>query len=281
VHYHEAGDGTPLLLLHGSGPGVTAWANFGDNLRHFALHFRCIAPDLPGYGESDPVDGHPVTAAVAAVVNLLEALGVSRAHVIGNSFGAMIGARLAAEHPARVGRFIAIGGIGYNLLTAFPGEGLTRLVDFIEEPTREHLAKWMRSMVFNPVLITDALVDARLAKALEPVTMATSRKLYTRQVLDAISSQRASAAGVAELSQLAQIRAPTLLAWGRDDRVNPIDGALLPMRLIPRCELHVFPDCGHWAMVERKAEFEGVSLEFLQRPEPPGATSSSQPAVRS
>jgi pimeloyl-ACP methyl ester carboxylesterase len=66
---------------------------------------------------------------------------------------------------------------------------------------------------------------------------------------------------------LGRIQAPTLLCWGRDDRVAPLDGAIAPLRLIPRCELHVFPDCGHWAMLERKAAFESVVLSFLLREE--------------
>ena len=67
------------------------------------------------------------------------------------------------------------------------------------------------------------------------------------------------------LAMLGRIQAPTLLTWGRDDRVTPLDGAIAPLRLIPRCELHVFPDCGHWAMIERKDEFESVVLSFLLR----------------
>ena len=67
------------------------------------------------------------------------------------------------------------------------------------------------------------------------------------------------------LGMLRRIQAPTLLTWGRDDRVTPLDGAIAPLRLIPRCELHVFPDCGHWAMIERKAEWESVVLSFLRR----------------
>jgi 2-hydroxy-6-oxonona-2,4-dienedioate hydrolase len=265
MRYHEAGEGAPLLMLHGSGPGVTAWANFGGNLDAFAPHFRCLAPDLPGYGDSDPVEGHPVGAAVEAVVRFLDALGVARAHVIGNSYGAMLAARLAAEHPERVDRFVAIGGIGHNLLAAFPGEGLTRLVDFVEQPTRAKLVLWLQSMVYDPALVTEELIEQRLSQALDPATMETSKKLYTRQALAGIAAMRRSSAGVGDLAHLAQIQAPTLLAWGRDDRVNPLDGALIPMRIIPRCELHVFPDCGHWAMIERRAEFQSVTLEFLRR----------------
>jgi len=97
------------------------------------------------------------------------------------------------------------------------------------------------------------------------VVMATSKTMYTRAGIGAIGDRMRGPDGVSDLSHLPKIKAPTLITWGRDDRVNPLDGALLPMRVIPNCELHVFPNCGHWAMIERKAEFEQVVLGFLRR----------------
>ncbi|MBS0377974.1 MAG: alpha/beta fold hydrolase [Proteobacteria bacterium] len=265
IHYHEAGAGAPLLLLHGSGPGVNGWLNFGGNLPTFAARFRCLVPDLPGYGRSDPVTGLPIPAAVAAVLRFCDLLTLPRVHIIGNSYGAIIGARFAAQCPDRVDRLIAIGGIGFNIFSTFPGEGLSRLVDFIEDPTRANIAAWLRSMVFDPGLVTDGLIDERFAAAMEPVTMATSRRIYTREALGGIAAMRRGPNATEDFAYLPKILAPTLLAVGRDDRVNPLDCALLPMRLIPRCELHVFPNCGHWAMIERREEFQSVALEFLSR----------------
>ena len=265
MHYHEAGEGPVLILLHGSGPGVNGWANFGGNLDWFAPHFRCLVPDLPGYGRSDPVEGHPIPAAIEAVLRFMDALGIEKAHLIGNSYGGILGAQLAARAPERVDRLIAIGGIGVNIFSSFPGEGLTRLVDFIEDPTRERITAWLKSMVYDPAIVTEELIDQRFNQAIEPVTMATSRQLYTRQALAGIAAMQRGPDAVQGFAYLPKIQAPTLLAWGRDDRVNPLDGALIPMRLIPNCELHVFPKCGHWAMIERRVEFQNVALEFLTR----------------
>src|SRR6185437_17126623 len=91
LHYNEAGEGPPLLFLHGSGPGVSGWTNFGDNLPAFTPHFRCLVLDLPGYGRSDPAAGHPITAGVDAVRNFLDALDIARADLLGNSYGAIVG----------------------------------------------------------------------------------------------------------------------------------------------------------------------------------------------
>jgi len=265
LHYHEAGSGEPLLLLHGSGPGVTGWANFGNNLPVFAPHFRTLILDMPGYGKSAPVEGMPIPAAVDSVVRFMDGLGIESAHIVGNSYGGIVGAQFAAAHPDRIRRFVTIGGIGVGLLSTFPAEGLTRLVDFVEEPTKERLVAWLHSMVFDKAILTDELLEMRWKSATDPVTIETSKKMYTRQALDAIAAFGRGPDAVQGFAYLPKITAPTLIAWGRDDRVNPLDGALVPMRLIPNAELHVFPNCGHWAMIERKAEFENVALAFLTR----------------
>src|SRR6478609_4499990 len=86
LRYHEAGDGPPLLLLHGSGPGVTGWRNYRGILGDFAEHFRCLVLEFPGFGVSDPGDGHPMVMAGASVGTFLDALGIDEpVHMIGNS----------------------------------------------------------------------------------------------------------------------------------------------------------------------------------------------------
>ena len=267
LHYHEAGDGAgvPLLLLHGSGPGVSGWSNFGANLPVFAEQFRTLVLDLPGYGKSAPVAGHPVLGGVEGVLRFLDGLGIERAHVVGNSYGAIVATKFAAEYSDRIGRFVTIGGFANTLFSPFPAEGILRLVEFVEDPTREKLVTWMQSMVFDPGVLTEELIEMRYKTALDPVVMATSKAMYTRAGIEGIAKANRGPQAIEGFAHLTRIQAPTLVTWGRDDRVNPLDGALLPMRFIPNCELHVFPNCGHWAMIERKAEFESVALAFLTR----------------
>ena len=265
IAYHEAGDGMALLMLHGSGPGVTAWANFSGNLPVFAQHFRCIAPDLPGYGNSSSIVGDPFQGTIDAVLALMDALGVERASMIGNSFGGLIAARLAAAHPDRVERLVTIGGVGVPVFNPFPYEGVERLAEFVENPTREQMIVWLRSMVYDKALLTDELIDKRFKAATQPAALETNRKIYSRAGLAAIAHGMAGPEAVQSFAYLPKIQAPTFLAWGRDDRVTPLDGALVPLRLIPNAELHVFPKCGHWAMIEQKTAFESAVLAFLQR----------------
>jgi pimeloyl-ACP methyl ester carboxylesterase len=264
LHYHEAGDGPPLLLLHGSGPGVTAWSNFRGNIPAFAAGHRTLALDFPGFGVSAPCDGSPLAAAAPAVVAFLDALGLDRVAVVGNSMGGNVATQVAAAHPERVSRIVTIGGVGTNLFAPSPSEGVKLLVQFVEDPTRERLVAWMESMVFDPAILTEEFVELRWQTARRPEALADVKRMFNSKVLSAM--RRAPLAAPDQVATLAKVKAPTLVAWGRDDRVTPLDAMLVPMRVIRNCELHVFADCGHWAMIERKAEFERVALEFLTRP---------------
>lgn len=263
LHYHVAGEGPPLLLLHGSGPGVSGWANFAGNLEVFARHFTTYILDFPGFGKSYALDGNPMPAALPATLDFLDALGLASVPVVGNSMGGNVAANLAALHPARVSRLVTVGGIGLPIFSPSPPEGMKLLVAFVEDPTRERLVTWMESMVYDQSLLTEEFVEQRWQTASAPAALDDVRRLFNTQSLAAMGNRAATAA--AQVDLLTRIEAPTLLTWGRDDRVTPLDSGLLPMRLIKRCELHVFPDCGHWAMIERKAEFESVVLSFLLR----------------
>jgi 2-hydroxy-6-oxonona-2,4-dienedioate hydrolase len=267
LRYHEAGDGPPLLMLHGSGPGVTGWRNFGDNLVAFAPDFRCLVLEFPGFGVSDQTDQHPMAAALPAVGDLLDALDLDRVDLIGNSMGGIVGTRFAIAQPDRVRRLVTVGGMGRNIFSPAPGEGIKLLVEFTEDPTRERLVQWLESMVFDPALVTEELIEQRWAQATDPETLASARRMYGRGVLEAAAKAAAASDEPPYWAMLHKIRARTLLTWGRDDRVSPVDMALLPMRTIPDVELHVFPHCGHWAMIEQKSAWESTVLAFLLRGE--------------
>ena len=267
LRYHEAGDGPPLVMLHGSGPGVTGWRNFGANLATFAPHFRCLVLELPGFGVSDPTDQHPMVGAPGSVLRFLDALGLERVDIIGNSMGGIVGAQVAVEQPDRVRRLVTVGGLGRNLLSPGPGEGLNLLMDFTDDPSRDRLVAWLHSMVHDRSIVTEQMIEERWAQATEPETLASARKMYSRAAFTAGMAMAAKSDRAPSWALLHRIRAKTLITWGRDDRVSPLDMALLPMRTIPDAELHVFPDCGHWAMIEQKTAWESVVLAFLVRPD--------------
>ncbi|MFC9471652.1 alpha/beta fold hydrolase [Nocardia sp. NPDC055002] len=265
LRYHEAGEGPPLLLLHGSGPGVTGWRNFRGNLAVFAQRFRCLVLEFPGFGVSDDFGGHPMVTALDAVVRFVDALGLDSVDIIGNSMGGGVALNYAIAHPERVGKLVTIGGIGRNLFSPGPGEGIKLLQEFTEEPTRERLIQWLHSMVYDPAMVTEELIEERWTQATDPATLDSARRMYSKAAFAMMVRAMEASDAPPPWAMLHKVAAPTLITWGRDDRVSPLDMALIPMRTIPRAELHVFPHCGHWAMIERKDEFESAVLAFLTR----------------
>jgi len=263
LRYHEAGDGPPLLLLHGSGPGVTGWRNYRGNLGFFAQHFRCLVLEFPGFGVSDDFGGHPMLDAQRAAVVFADALGLDRVDIIGNSMGGGVGINFAINHPDRVRHLVTIGGIGTNIFSPGPSEGIRLLQEFTEDPTRARLVDWLNSMVYDPALVTDELIEERWALATDPETLESARRMYGKAAFAAMMEMMRNADFPLPWSIMHKVKAPTLLTWGRDDRVSPLDMALVPMRTIPNAELHVFPNCGHWVMIEAKSAFERTVLSFL------------------
>ncbi|MFI6173759.1 alpha/beta fold hydrolase [Nocardia sp. NPDC051052] len=265
LRYHDVGSGPPLLLLHGSGPGVTGWRNFHGNLPALAEHFRCLVLEFPGFGVSDATDEHPMMAARPAVTRFLDGLGLGQVDIVGNSMGGFVGTDFAIAEPQRVHRLVTIGGMGRNLFSPAPGEGINLLVEFTENPNRERLVQWLNSMVYDRGLITDELIEQRWALATDRDTLAAARRMYSRAALDAMAVAQVAADSPPQWAMLHKVRAKTLITWGRDDRVSPMDMAIVPMRTIPDVELHVFPNCGHWVMIEQKEAWESAVLAFLTR----------------
>ncbi|MGW7544271.1 alpha/beta fold hydrolase [Streptomyces sp. NPDC054770] len=261
---HEAGEGEPLFLLHGSGPGVSAWSNFRYNLPVFAEHFRTIATDLPGFGGSDLpelTEVYPVAAA-RRIAGLMDELGIESAVFVGNSMGGAVAAELAALYPERVRRLALMGsgGLSVGLFGAEPSEGFVRLFEFLDEPTRERMIAWVRTMVSDHSRITDELIDERMHNALEEGVIDRTRKIIGSMFHPSLRQKYTPL-----WTKAASFTTPTLLLWGRDDRMLPYDQAHFATRWLPEVELHTFARCGHWVQVERKTEFERVVLEFLTR----------------
>lgn len=265
LRYYDAGQGPTLLFLHGSGPGVTGWRNFRGILPTFAKHFRCLILEFPGFGVSDDFGGHPMITAQGAVSPFLDELGVDRVDIIGNSMGGGVAINFAINNPTRVGRLVTIGGIGTNIFSPGPSEGIRLLQEFTEDPTRQRLIDWLKSMVYDQFLVTDALIEERWQLATDPETLSAARRMYGKAAFAQMMAAMKAADMPMPWAQMHKVQVPTLLTWGRDDRVSPLDMALIPMRTIPNAELHVFPNCGHWAMIEAKDAFESAVLAFLSR----------------
>ena len=273
LHYHDTGPAAsaaaaaPVVLLHGGGPGATAWSNFGRNAVVLASSFRVIAPDQPGFGRSDKPTEHPqyFTYSSGALAGLLDSIGVDRVHLVGNSLGGGTAVRFALRYPDRVGRLVlmAPGGLGLNVFAPDPTEGVKRLGAFGAPPgpTREKLAEFLRTLVYDRRLVTDELVEERFAAASTPESLAATAAMGA-------SFMGADYEDGMLWREAHRLRHPTLLVWGREDRVNPLDGALVALKLLRNAQLHVFGGCGHWAQLEKFEEFNRLAADFLARDEP-------------
>jgi pimeloyl-ACP methyl ester carboxylesterase len=237
---HDIGAGDPVLLLHGSGPGVSGWENWQRTIPALADTFRLIVPDLAGFGATHPPAGYAYSVKHWAdqVVALLDALKIRRASVVGNSMGGRIAQRLAVVSPDRVARLVLIGAASPR---PFQSAALATTRNY--KPSRE----WMRDMlkaclVCDPAVITDDLVEARFAMSTAPGMQEQFDAMFSGGgvVTDTIVS----------FDSLANVQHQTLIVHGREDRVVPADHGWDLVRTIPNAELHVLPKCGHWTQME-------------------------------
>jgi len=256
------GDAATVVLLHGGGPGASSWSNFGRNLPVFAKRFRALMMDLPGYGRTAarPATGHFFTIAADTLARLLDSLAIEKVHLIGNSLGGGASLRFALNYPDRAGRLVLMGpgGLTVNVLAPDPTEGVRRLMEFGAPPgpSRAKMEAFLRIMVHDHRLITDELIDERFAVASQPEALAgmiaMGSSFFGEHAEDGMLWREAH-----------RVPHEVLLVWGREDRVNPLDGALLALKQLKRAQLHVFGSCGHWVQLEKFDEFNELCLRFL------------------
>ena len=165
-HYNEAGTGTPLLLIHGGGPGASGWSNYRRNVDALAQNFRVLVIDLPGFGKSSRTIPHDklFTYLSGAVRDFFDALGIDKAHMVGNSLGGGTTLKFALDYPDRVDKFVLMGpGGSVPTFTPMPTEGIARLLGYYEGdgPSREKLRAFIDVMVYDKSEMTEELLEER------------------------------------------------------------------------------------------------------------------------
>lgn len=257
LHYHEAGQGPALLMIHGGGPGAGAWSNYRRNIDALSQKFRVIMPDLPCFADSDKprIDTSLFKFMADAMRNFLDALDIDKAHIVGNSLGGATAIRLVLDTPERANHLVLMGTAGgLQLFSPAPSEGAKHLFTYYDEigPTPEKLDRFLDCMVYDRSLLTDDLIQERLSASLQPglkeswpfspKTMPPIEPLWKE--FDRVSNK-------------------TLIVWGRDDRTVPMDNAWLMLNQMPDVRLHIFSRTGHWVQWERAEEFNRLVLGFL------------------
>ena len=260
----ERGTGDALLLLHGGGPGATGMSNYARNVDALAQRFRVVVPDLPGYGHSSKhVDrADPFGDLAAAMRGLLDALGIERAHVVGNSYGGAAALRLALDRPDRVARMVLMGPGGIGTTRVLPTAGLKRLLAYYsgEGPTRAKLERFIRDdLVYDGTLVPDELIEQRYQASIDPDVVANPplrrpTGLRTLVRMDLTRDKR-----------LSRLATPTLVLWGEQDRVNRPSGARMLAERLPYCDLYLVASTGHWVQWERPDLFNALTIAFLSQ----------------
>lgn len=261
LHYHEAGEGPVLIALHGSGPGASAWSNFKQNLPDFAEHHRTLLIDQPGFGLSDKPDYHEATQIyfARAVRDLMDSLGIERAHFLGNSMGASVTLRFALDYPDRADKLVLMaGGVVVPLFGPDPSEGVGILREFLADPTKKNLERFVRVMVWDQSFVTPELLEERWKTISDPDNFAGFQRVSAPGPV-----VRAANEANEIWRELDRVRHHILLIWGRDDRVVPLEKAFFGLRRLANVQLHVFSQCGHWAQVEKQREFDRLVLDFI------------------
>ena len=254
TNYLEAGKGDPVVLIHGSGPGVTSYANWRLVLPALAENFRVVAPDMVGFGFSErPANiEYGVQTWADQVVGLMDTLGLPKAHLVGNSFGGAIALRIAAQHPDRVGKLVLMGSMG----VPFPiTEGLERVWGY--EPSFENMRKVLDVFAYSRDLVNDELAEVRYRGSIQPGFQESFAAMFPAP------RQRWVEAMCTPEDQIRRLPHRTLIVHGREDQVIPVQTSLRLMELIDNADLSVFSHCGHWSMIERTADFNRSVSEFF------------------
>ncbi|MDH2412997.1 alpha/beta hydrolase [Nocardioides sp. CER19] len=256
IHVNEAGEGHPLLLLHGSGPGATGWSNFGHNLRALADRFHVIAADMPGWGASDAVTVDERDH-VRAAVELLDALGIEKAALVGNSMGGMTALRFAYTHAERITHLVTMGPGSPGPVLFGPGDGPTEGLKVLNaayvDPSPERMLELVRIMTFSEEMADPAIAQQRSQTA-------RSRPDHLANFIAGVGRRP-----FVDAHRLPEIAVPTLLFHGRDDRVVHFEHSLRLCAAIPDSRLVLLNRCGHWAQLEHAEEFNEMVADFVDR----------------
>jgi 2-hydroxymuconate-semialdehyde hydrolase len=254
TNYHDLGSGFPVLMLHGSGPGVSAWANWRLVMPSLAERARVIAPDMAGFGytERRPDLRYDMDTWVAQAVGMLDALGIARADLVGNSFGGGLALQVAIRHPHRIRRLVLMGSVGVRF-------DITPALDAVwgYTPSIETMRGLLDLFAYDRSLANDELAKLRYEASIRPGFQESFSAMFPaprQRWVDAMASN---------VEDIKALPHETLVIHGREDQVIPLDTSLTLAQWIPNAQLHVYGKCGHWTQIEHAARFARLVGDFL------------------
>lgn len=257
VHYHEAGTGPVLMCIHGGAPGAFGWGNFGRNLQALSQHFRTLIVDLPGYGLSDKPDIEgPRTGFYARTFkDMLDALGIAKAHVLGMATGGSAVLKMGLVYPEIVDRLVVVNAPGgLSLFQPAPPKAASHDYYSGAGPSMERIRANLERLVYDPSILTEDVIRERYEASIDPAFMAKApegKGGTPGQTLEPL------------WQDLHKIQAETLVIWGRNNPTLNYDHALFMLNRIPNVRVHIHGKCGLWVPFEKAPEFNSNVIGFL------------------
>ena len=254
TNVHDQGEGFPLMMIHGSGPGVTAWANWRLVIPELAKERRVVAPDMLGFGYSERPEDQVYNRErwVAHAIGVMDKLGLEQVDLVGNSFGGGLALSLAIEHPQRVRRLVLMGSVGVS----FPiTKGLDEVWGY--QPSPENMRRLMDVFAYDKSLLTDELAEMRYQASVRPGFQESFAAMFPaprQRWVDNLASPEEA---------IRALPHETLILHGREDEVIPLEASLKLAELIDRAQLHVFGRCGHWTQIQHANRFARLVSDFL------------------
>ena len=256
LHYQETGSGSPVVCLHGAGPGASSASNFKLNVKAFSQNHHAVLYDMPQFGDSAkiPITEGRLVYNARMLKNFLDAIGLHKVDIVGNSMGGQVGLKFGIDYPDRLGKIVIIGsGAVPPVFAPYPVEGVRMINQFYKGggPTRDKLRTLLNTIVYDPSLVSDAVFEERWLVATRPDVVELFGKLQGPLPRESLAND------------LPDLKARLLTIWGMDDRMGALDVGIQITRLVQDARMHVFNKCGHWAQVEHAQEFNRLVVDFL------------------
>ncbi|MEY4757315.1 MAG: hypothetical protein RJA34_2213 [Pseudomonadota bacterium] len=255
TNYHDHGQGSPVLMIHGSGPGVSAFANWRLVMPELAKTQRVLAPDMVGFGftERPQCITYGMNTWVQQALDFIDAMDLPQVDLVGNSFGGGLALAFAIRYPQRVRRLVLMGAVGVD----FPiTPGLDAVWGY--EPSFENMRRIMDVFAYNRALVTDDLARMRFEASARPGFQESYAAMFPAP------RQRWVQSLASPEDLIAALPHETLIIHGREDQVIPVENSYRLSRLIPKSQLHIYGQCGHWTQIEHAARFAQLVSNFLQ-----------------
>ena len=260
IRYVQAGEGPVVLLLHGLAASLLTWYCNIDVLADAG--YRVIAPDLPGYGDSDKpghLDYGPVSAA-DFVYDFSQELGLERFSMVGSSAGGLIAGLFALEYPAMVERMVLVGsgGFGRKLSWFLRVMSIPVLGGLVYQPWLNNKMGVSKYLFYQPPAILEELLPEMDRVKLLP----GARTAMLRSVSSSINLWGLRKEAYI-LERLKGSEVPLMTVWGANDIIIPVSHAAAVRRELPESTVRIIPECGHWPQMEKPGQFNPMLTSFL------------------